>query len=276
MARCAAAPLANQCLSYALESVGNDGAEGPRTTAAFRAAAKALIDLSRGTRATRPRRQARAHVIVGQDIAGADDHRSGGGLSQALAPVDLAGRIQCVFIAGNIPGPRLEQFKIARPSAQPQGLPRVGPRFALAGAPGPWRQSSRGNTHATCRSVTFIGFHLAMPGETRVSDSHDEICDGSEVAHKSGIQGKLSSPFMWSRSTRPSTPAFFALELWIVQRARRSFRARVPDFCCAAVRKRTAVVGGLEYFQSRELELFHFQKIALALPEVRVYSRFQT
>src|SRR6266403_355492 len=55
----------------------HDLADGARTTPALRAAAEAAIDL-----AGRARRllgtERRAHVLVGQHVAGADDHGKGG------------------------------------------------------------------------------------------------------------------------------------------------------------------------------------------------------
>src|SRR3954451_1567107 len=73
MARTATATLAGRSLGCA-QRVGDDRPQRPRATAAVRAAAEALIDLGRGARAARPRVETGAHIVVGEDVAGADDH----------------------------------------------------------------------------------------------------------------------------------------------------------------------------------------------------------
>src|SRR4051794_13252511 len=73
MARTATATLAGRSLGCA-QRVGDDRPQRPRATAAVWAAAEALIDLGRGARAARPRVETGAHIVVGEDVAGADDH----------------------------------------------------------------------------------------------------------------------------------------------------------------------------------------------------------
>src|ERR1700730_121378 len=56
----------------AAERIVHDGADGARATPALRAAAEATIDLAGGAR--RGHVHGLAHLRVGQDVAGADDH----------------------------------------------------------------------------------------------------------------------------------------------------------------------------------------------------------
>ena len=59
-----------------VERLVHDLADGARATAALGAAAETSIDLPGGAR-TRLRRHRGADIVVGQDVAGADDHGSG-------------------------------------------------------------------------------------------------------------------------------------------------------------------------------------------------------
>src|SRR3954452_7744433 len=126
MARTATATLAGRSLGCA-QRVGDDRPQRPRATAAVRAAAEALIDLGRGARAARPRVETGAHIVVGEDVAGADDHCvSGGGLSQAITPRRYSGnRIQ----SGASPCNRaifiLDFFKRRGANLQPASVPAV-------------------------------------------------------------------------------------------------------------------------------------------------------
>lgn len=52
----------------------HDTADGAGAPAALRAAAQALVNLARGTRRVFAVRQRGTHVVVGQDIAGANNH----------------------------------------------------------------------------------------------------------------------------------------------------------------------------------------------------------
>ncbi|WP_426533085.1 cation transporter dimerization domain-containing protein [Bradyrhizobium sp. McL0615] len=53
--------------------------------------------------------------------------------------------------------------------------------------------------------VTFIEFHLVVPGQMTVSEAH-QICDRVEAALRGGMKiGE--SPFIWNRKTRPNTLA---------------------------------------------------------------------
>ena len=62
--------IGGQCLIH-------DAANSPRATAALGAAAEAMVDLASGARSGLAGRQRRAHVMVGNHIAGADDHCGG-------------------------------------------------------------------------------------------------------------------------------------------------------------------------------------------------------
>jgi hypothetical protein len=55
--------------------VGDDRAQCPRTAAAIRATAEALIDLGRCARKPWPRVEAGTYIILGENVTGADDHR---------------------------------------------------------------------------------------------------------------------------------------------------------------------------------------------------------
>src|SRR4051794_20443590 len=55
----------------------HEAADRAGTMAAFGAAPQAAIDLRGRARAVRPRVEAAAHIRVGEDVAGADDHRAG-------------------------------------------------------------------------------------------------------------------------------------------------------------------------------------------------------
>ena len=59
------------------ERVVDDGLDGPRTTPALGVAAEAAIDLPRRARQVRSRRHGGADIVVGQNIARADDHADG-------------------------------------------------------------------------------------------------------------------------------------------------------------------------------------------------------
>lgn len=55
----------------------HDAADGARATSALSAAAEAMVDLTGGPRGGVARAQRCAHVVVGEDVAGADDHLRG-------------------------------------------------------------------------------------------------------------------------------------------------------------------------------------------------------
>lgn len=56
------------------ECLVHDAPDGARAAPALRAAAEAMVHLSRGARRGFACRQRRPHVVVGEDVAGADDH----------------------------------------------------------------------------------------------------------------------------------------------------------------------------------------------------------
>src|SRR4051794_9814740 len=87
VARRATALLAGSGLFGGAKRVRDDRAQRAGAASAIRAAAETLVDLRRGARAARPRIEAVAHIAIGEDVTGADDHcfrrRS---LSQAITP----------------------------------------------------------------------------------------------------------------------------------------------------------------------------------------------
>jgi hypothetical protein len=65
-----AARLAGGC-----ERLVHDTPNGSRAAAALGAATEAMIDLAGRTRGFPVRRQRRTHVMIGEDVAGTDNHR---------------------------------------------------------------------------------------------------------------------------------------------------------------------------------------------------------
>jgi hypothetical protein len=51
--------------------------------------------------------------------------------------------------------------------------------------------------------MTFIEFHLVVPGDTRGAEAH-EICDRIETALKDDMEGEASLPFMFNPKPKPS------------------------------------------------------------------------
>src|SRR5262245_54270421 len=74
-------------LRASAKRVLDDALDGARATATFGAAAKATVNLARGPRQIRSRLHGGADIIVGQHVAGADDHEDGG-LVVMLTPLD--------------------------------------------------------------------------------------------------------------------------------------------------------------------------------------------
>jgi len=59
------------------ERFGHDSLQGARATAAFSAAAEAAVNLRRRARQLRSRTYGGADIVVGQHVAGTNDHRGG-------------------------------------------------------------------------------------------------------------------------------------------------------------------------------------------------------
>src|SRR5580698_8520157 len=56
------------------QSLVHDPPDGAGTAPALRAATQAIVDLTGGARGGFRRRQSRAHIMVGEHVAGADNH----------------------------------------------------------------------------------------------------------------------------------------------------------------------------------------------------------
>jgi hypothetical protein len=79
--------------SRGAKRVGDDRAQCPRTAAAIRATAEALIDLGGCARKPRPRVEAGTYIILGENVTGADDHRFSAEVSRRLTSLLLRPRM---------------------------------------------------------------------------------------------------------------------------------------------------------------------------------------
>src|SRR4051794_23186831 len=90
------AMAAATALRRGLEGFLHDAADGARTAAALRAAAQAAIDLTRGQRRIGSLER-RPHVVVGDHVAGADDHVSPGASPGAVVMAARAERLSVIM-----------------------------------------------------------------------------------------------------------------------------------------------------------------------------------